>query len=205
MWSNSHHPQPQAILWPNSPSFVNGIGAAHPPQLHAVPRAPSHMLNALVPLNNHHVGSAPSVNPSLWDRRHTYAGESPDASVFHPGSLGNMRISGNSPHPLEFVPHNIFPRPGGNCMDVPIPSKNIGLHPHHQRCMIFPARGQMLPMMSSFDSPNERTRNRRNEGNSSQPENKKQFELDVDRIVRGEDKRTTLMIKNIPNKYVVIH
>ncbi|KAL0385272.1 UNVERIFIED_CONTAM: protein MEI2-like 4 [Sesamum radiatum] len=201
MWSNSQHPQPQAVLWPSSPSFVNGIGAAHPQQLHAVPRAPSHMLNALLPLNNHHVGSAPSVNPSIWDRRHAYAGESPDATVFHPGSLGNMRMSGNSPHPLEFVPHNIFPRTGGNCMDVPISSKNIGLHPHHQRCMIFPARGQMLPMMSSFDSPNERTRSRRNEGSSSQADNKKQFELDIDRIVRGEDKRTTLMIKNIPNKY----
>ncbi|KAL0357686.1 UNVERIFIED_CONTAM: protein MEI2-like 4 [Sesamum calycinum] len=203
VWSNSQHPQPQAVLWPSSPSFVNGIGAAHPQQLHAVPRAPSHM-NALLPLNNHHVGSAPSVNPSIWDRRHAYAGESPDATVFHPGSLGNMRMSGNSPHPLEFVPHNIFPRTGGNCMDVPISSKNIGLHPHHQRCMIFPARGQMLPMMSSFDSPNERTRSRRNEGSSSQADNKKQFELDIDRIVRGEDKRTTLMIKNIPNKYVVI-
>ncbi|GER55339.1 RNA-binding protein [Striga asiatica] len=200
MWSNSHHPQ--QILWPSSPSFVNGIGgAAHPQQMHTVPRAPSHMLNSLVPLNNHHVGSAPSVNPSLWDRRHAYAGESPDATVFHPGSLGNMRISGNSPHPLDFVPHNIFPRAGGNCMDMPIASKNIGLHPHHQRCMIFPARGQMLPMMGSFDSPNERARSRRNEGNSSQADNKKQFELDIDRIARGEDKRTTLMLKNIPNKY----
>ena len=197
MWSNTHHPQTQPILWPNSPSFVNG-----PPQMHGVPRAPSHMINALLPLNNHHVGSAPSVNNSIWDRRHAYAGESPDASVFHPGSLGNMRMSGTSPHPLDFVPHNIFPRPNGNCMDVPITSKNIGLHPHHQRCMIFPARGQMLPMMgSSFDSPNERTRNRRNDGNSNQPDNKKQFELDLDRILRGDDKRTTLMIKNIPNKY----
>ncbi|KAL3649904.1 hypothetical protein CASFOL_006307 [Castilleja foliolosa] len=209
MWSNSHHPQPQPIMWPSSPSFVNGVGAAAahpqvPQQLHAVPRAPSHMLNSLLPLNNHHVGSAPSLNHSLWDRRqHTYAGESPDAAaVFHPGSLGNMGISGNSPHPLEFVPHNIFPRAGGNCVDVPITSKNIGLHhPHHQRCMIFPSRGQMLPMMSSFDSPNERTRNRRNEGNLNQGENKRQFELDLDRILRGDDKRTTLMIKNIPNKY----
>ena len=68
---------------------------------------------------------------------------------------------------------------------------------------MFPTRGQMIPMMNSFDSPNERARNRRNEGSSSQPDNKKQFELDIDQIVRGEDKRTTLMIKNIPNKYVV--
>ncbi|KAG6426688.1 hypothetical protein SASPL_110915 [Salvia splendens] len=203
MWSNSHHPQqPQAVLWPNSPSFVNGIGAAHPSQMHAVPRAPSHMMNPLLSINSHHVGSAPSVNPSLWDRRNMYAGESPDAaSVFHPGSLGNMRMSGNSPHPLEFVPHNIFPLPGGNCVDLQMPSKNIGLHPHHQRCMIFPARGQMLPVMTSFDSPNERTRTRRNDCNSSQPDNKKQFELDLERIARGDDKRTTLMIKNIPNKY----
>jgi protein phosphatase 1 regulatory subunit 42 len=29
----------------------------------------------------------------------------------------------------------------------------------------------------------------------------KLFALDVDRIMSGEDKRTTLMIKNIPNKY----
>jgi protein phosphatase 1 regulatory subunit 42 len=27
------------------------------------------------------------------------------------------------------------------------------------------------------------------------------FALDVERILSGEDKRTTLMIKNIPNKY----
>ncbi|KAL3655905.1 hypothetical protein CASFOL_000301 [Castilleja foliolosa] len=209
MWNNPHHPRPQPNMWPSSPSFVNGVGAAAahpqvPQQLHGVPRAPSHMMNSLIPLNNHHVGSAPSVDHSLWDRRQlAYAGESPDAAtVFHPGSLGNMRISGNSPHPLDFVPHNIFPRAGGNCMDVPISSKSFGLHhPHHQRCMIFPSRGQMLPMMSSFDSPNERTRNRRNEGNSSQGDNKRQFELDLDRIARGDDKRTTLMIKNIPNKY----
>lgn len=201
MWTNSHQPQPQGIMWPNSPSFANGMAAAQPQQLHAVPRAPSHMLNAM--LNDHHVGSAPSVNPSMWDRRPAYVGESPDAALFHPGSLGNMRISGGSPHPLEFVPHSMFSSTGGSYTDMTIPSKNIGLHPHphNPRPVIFPARGQMHPMMSSLDSPNERTRNRRNEGSSSQSDNKKQFELDIDRILRGEDKRTTLMIKNIPNKY----
>lgn len=29
---------------------------------------------------------------------------------------------------------------------------------------------------------------------------KKQYELDIDRVFRGDDSRTTLMIKNIPNK-----
>ncbi|KAF3430907.1 hypothetical protein FNV43_RR25637 [Rhamnella rubrinervis] len=200
-WSNSYHPQPPAMMWPNSPSFLNGICAAHPPpRLHGFPGAPSHILSPTLPMNNHHVGSAPVVNPSVWDRRHAYAGESPEASGFHPGSLGTMRIS-NSPHSMEFLSHNIFPHVGGNCMDLPVPSKNVGLQSHHQRSMMFPGRGQMIPLMNSFDSPNERARSRRNEGNSNQVDNKKQYELDIDRIMRGEDNRTTLMIKNIPNKY----
>ncbi|KAK2973841.1 hypothetical protein RJ640_011769 [Escallonia rubra] len=200
MWTTPHHSQPQGMMWPNSPSFINGT--VHPAsRLHTLARAPSHMMNTLLPMSNHHVGSAPSVNPSLWDRRHPYAGNSPDSSVFHPGSLGNMRVSGSSPHPLEFISHKIFPHAGGNCLDLPIPSKSVGLHSHHQSCAMFPSRGQMIPMMGSFDSPNERVRSRRNEGHSNQADNKKQFELDIDRILRGDDKRTTLMIKNIPNKY----
>ncbi|KAL0311453.1 UNVERIFIED_CONTAM: protein MEI2-like 2, partial [Sesamum angustifolium] len=35
----------------------------------------------------------------------------------------------------------------------------------------------------------------------SQMDNKKQYQLDLEKIVNGEDSRTTLMIKNIPNKY----
>ncbi|CAN4124161.1 unnamed protein product [Withania somnifera] len=203
MWSNSLQPQPQGMMWPNSPTFVGGVCATRPQQLLAVPRAPSHVLNALVPINHHHVGSAPSLNPSLslWDRKHAYAGESPDASGFHPGSLGNMRISGNSPHPLEFISHNVFSCTGGNCIDLPMSSSNVGLHSHQQQSLMLPGRGQIIPMINSFDSPNERMRSRRNEGNSSQTDNKKQFELDIERISRGDDKRTTLMIKNIPNKY----
>ncbi|KAE8023783.1 hypothetical protein FH972_009446 [Carpinus fangiana] len=202
VWNSPYHTQPPGMMWPNSPSFVNGICGAHPtPQLHGLPRAPSNMLNSVLPIHNHHVGSAPAVNPSIWDRQHAYAGESPEASGFHPGSLGNMRISNNSLHAMDFVSHNIFPHVGVNCMDLPIPPKNIGLQSHHQRCMIFSGRGQMIPMMNSFDPPNERPRSRRNEGGPSQVDNKKQYELDIDRIMRGEDNRTTLMIKNIPNKY----
>ncbi|KAB1207707.1 Protein MEI2-like 4 [Morella rubra] len=225
-WNSSYHPQPPGMMWPNSPSFVNGICGAHPaPRLHGLPRAPSNMLNSVLPITGHHVGSAPSVNPSLWDRQHAYAGESPNTSGFHPGSLGSMRIpnssAGESPntsgfhpgslgsmrnpnsslHAMEFVSHSMFHQVGANCLDLPVPPKNIGLQSHHQRCMVFPGRGQMIPMMNPFDSPNERARSRRNEGSSSQADNKKQYELDIDRIMRGEDNRTTLMIKNIPNKY----
>lgn len=192
MWNPNPNPNPSphSMMWPNSPSLMNGVGSAP-----LVPRAPSHG-NAFLHMNNHqhqHVGSAPSVNPSIWDRRHSYAGESPDASVFHPGSLGNMRVPG-----LDFVSHNnMFPPP--HMGDMPIPSKTIA---HHQNNLMFPARGQMIPMMASFDSSSsDRARIRRTEATSNQADNKKQFDLDLDRIMRGEDRRTTLMIKNIPNKY----
>ncbi|EFJ36208.1 hypothetical protein SELMODRAFT_438348 [Selaginella moellendorffii] len=45
---------------------------------------------------------------------------------------------------------------------------------------------------------NSRHRSRRGDSNAA---DKEQFHLDLDRIVSGEDKRTTLMLKNIPNKY----
>lgn len=188
-------------MWPNSPSMVNGICNAYSPtRLHGLPIVPSHMVNTVLPIGNHHVGSAPAVDPSLWERRHAYVAESPEASGFHPGSLGSMRISNNnSLHSVGFVSHNIFPHVGGNCIDMPIPSKNVGLQSHHQRSMMFAGRGLMIPMMNSFDLPSERARSRRNEGAVNQAD-KKQFELDIDRILRGEDNRTTLMIKNIPNK-----
>ncbi|KAF5746374.1 protein MEI2-like 4 isoform X10 [Tripterygium wilfordii] len=196
-WSSSYQPQTPGMIWPNSPSFVNGVQT--PPQMHGLLRAPSHMLNTL-PMNNHHVGSAPTVNPSIWDRQHAYAMESPEAPGFHPGSLGTMRISNNSLHPMEFVSPSVFPRIRGNFMDLPIPPKIIGVQPQHQRSPMFPSRGPMMPMMSSFDYPNDRVRSRRNEGSINQTD-KKQYELDIDRILQGEDSRTTLMIKNIPNKY----
>ncbi|ONI29799.1 hypothetical protein PRUPE_1G215400 [Prunus persica] len=207
-WNNSYHPQAPGMIWPNSPSFVDGLSSAHPisaahpsTRVHGLPRAPSHMLNPALAIHNHHVGSAPVVNPSLWDRRRAYAGESAEASGFHPGSLGNMRMSNNSPHSMEFVSHNMFPHVGGNSMDLPISHKNVGLQTHHQGCMMFPGRSQMIPVMNSFDPPTERARSRRNEGSVNQADNKKQYELDIDRIMRGDDNRTTLMIKNIPNKY----
>ncbi|GAA0142420.1 RNA metabolism protein [Lithospermum erythrorhizon] len=199
MWSRAPRPQPQGIMYPNSPSFINGTCSPNPQQIHGIARAPSHLSSGFLPINNHHVGSAPSVNPSLLERRNVFAAKSPDASVFNPGSLGSMSILGGSPHFMEFVPHNMFSSNGGS-MDFPTP-KNLQMHPQNQRCMVVPGRGQMVSMMSSYDSPSERARSRRNEGSSSQGDNRKQFELDIDRIMLGEDKRTTLMIKNIPNKY----
>ncbi|KAH0892759.1 hypothetical protein HID58_055188 [Brassica napus] len=84
-----------------------------------------------------------------------------------------------------------------------INSQNAVLRSPQQLSHLFPGRNPMVSMAGSFDSPNERYRNlshRRSESSSSHAD-KKLFELDVDRILRGDDVRTTLMLKNIPNKY----
>ena len=88
-------------------------------------------------------------------------------------------------------------------MDLSMSQKNVELQLLHPRSSVYNGRGQFIPIMSSVDSPHERARSRRSEGSINQAD-KKQYELDIDRIIRGEDKRTTLMLKNIPNKYVFL-
>ncbi|KAJ6418002.1 hypothetical protein OIU84_001399 [Salix udensis] len=201
VWKNSksgqQHPS-SGMIWQNSPSFVNGVPAHHLPHMPGFPRGHAVMLNsAPAP---HHIGSAPAVNPSLWERQHTFSGESPEASSFHLGSLGSGFPGSSPPHPMEISSHNIFSRGGRSCMDM---TKGTVLSSSPQMCHMFPGRNSMISMPSSFGSPNERVRNlshRRIESNSNHSD-KKLFELDIDCILRGEDNRTTLMIKNIPNKY----
>ncbi|OAY30614.1 protein MEI2-like 1 isoform X4 [Manihot esculenta] len=202
IWSNSNSGQQHhgnRMIWPNSPSFANGVHAHHLSHMPGLPRTPPVMLNTLPA--HHHIGSAPAVNPSLWDKRHAYSGESPDSSSFHLGPLGSVGFPGGSPpHPMDIASLNIFSHVGGNCMDV---TKNAGLHTGHPMCHIFPGRNPMISMPAPFDSSNERVRNlshRRMESNTNHSD-KKQYELDIDHILHGEDSRTTLMIKNIPNKY----
>ncbi|XP_045798291.1 protein MEI2-like 4 [Trifolium pratense] len=91
-----------------------------------------------------------------------------------------------TPHCVEFVPHNMFP--------------HFGLNFHNQRGMMFPGRNHMVN--NSFDA-HKRVRSRRNVGTSNLADLKR-YELDIDCIMRGEDNRTTLMIKNIPNKYTSV-
>ncbi|XP_011623405.1 protein MEI2-like 4 isoform X2 [Amborella trichopoda] len=204
VWGNPnayHHPHaPGPMMWSSSPSFVNGVHS-RPPQLHGFPRADGHLVNPVLSLHHHHVGSAPVMNPSLWDRRHGYTNESADASGFHPGSLGSVGFAGSSGlHPIDLAAHNLLGHHGANNMNPSLSSPNLGL-PSPQHRHMYPPRSPMMGMPAPFDNPTERARSRRNEASSNQADNKKQYELDIDRILRGEDIRTTLMIKNIPNKY----
>jgi hypothetical protein len=202
MWNNSnnfhHHPN-SAVIWPNPVSFVNNVPSRPPTQVHGLPRPPSHMLENVSPVHHHHVGSAPAINPSVWDRRYGYAGDLTEAPSFHPGSVGSIGFPGSPQlHPVEL--NNIFSQTRGNCMDPAVSPALVGT-PSPQQRGLFHGRNPVAPL-PSFDSSSERMRSRRNELSANQSDNKRQYELDVDCILRGEDSRTTLMIKNIPNKYV---
>jgi hypothetical protein len=204
MWNNSnnfHCHSNSPVLWQNPGSYVSNVPSRPPAQVHGVPRAPSHMLGNVLPMHHHHVGSAPAINPSLWDRRNGYAKELTEAPNFHPSSVGSMGFPGSPQlHGLEL--NNIFSQTGGNRMDAAVSPVQIGGPSPQQRGPMFHGRNPMVPL-PSFDSPGERMRSRRNDSNANQFDNKKQYELDVERIMQGDDTRTTLMIKNIPNKYVV--
>ncbi|PON67222.1 Splicing factor-like protein [Parasponia andersonii] len=198
-WNNpSSYQQPpsSSSAWRNSPSFVNGLQAHCFPQTQGLPRTSPHILNSSSPLP-HHIGSAPAINHSLWER-HAY---SPETSGLHLGSLGSAGFHGSPQlHFMDISSHKIFSQVGGNCIDMTV---NAPQHSSRRGCHIFPGRNPVISMPTSFDSLHESARSlshRRNEVNSNNVD-KRQYELDIDRILNGEDSRTTLMIKNIPNKY----
>lgn len=201
LWSNTNTQQQNpssGMMWPNSPSHINSIPTQRPP-VTVFSRAPPIMVNMASSPVHHHIGSAPVLNSPFWDRRQAYVAESLESSGFHVGSHGSMGFPGSSPsHPMEIASHKNFSHVGGNRMDLN--SQNAVLRSPQQLSHLFPGRLSSMP--GSFDSPNERYRNlshRRSESSSSNAD-KKLYELDVDRILRGDDTRTTLMIKNIPNK-----
>ncbi|XP_062225511.1 protein MEI2-like 4 isoform X2 [Phragmites australis] len=196
---NLHHQPSSPMLWPSTGPFINNMPSRPLMQVHGISRAPSHMIENTIPMDHQHVGSAPAVNPSIWDRQHGYAVKMMEASGFQPGSAGSMGFPG-SPHLHRLEPNSMFPHTGGTFMDPAMSPAHMSA-PSQHRGHMFHRRSHMAPIQSSFDSPGERMRSRRNELSPSQSDNKRLYELDIERIVRGEDFRTTLMIKNIPNKY----
>jgi RNA recognition motif-containing protein len=57
------------------------------------------------------------------------------------------------------------------------------------------------PGSFGLDNSIDRGRTRRVDSSALQADNRKQYQLDLEKIRKGDDTRTTLMIKNIPNKY----
>ncbi|KAL6619872.1 hypothetical protein ACP70R_035011 [Stipagrostis hirtigluma subsp. patula] len=182
-WTNSNG-------FPQSPSAPMLLSNFQPPMhMHSYPAVPPHMLNSGAhPMDQHHLGSAPSNGGSF-------------ASVhsFHPGSLENVGFSGSPQlYPSDF---SVFLPTRGSYRETVFSPVSAGFPSLQQICHPINRRNPMAHVSSSYDATNDRIRSRRHDGNAAHSENKKQFELDLDRIAKGEDSRTTLMIKNIPNKY----
>ncbi|CAH8306397.1 unnamed protein product [Eruca vesicaria subsp. sativa] len=126
-----------------------------------------------------HVGSAPS-------------GFLPRSS--ETSSIGSAAFRGAS--------GNVIPR---NMREAGSPSFKTVSSPRHSQ--LFMGNGSSYPWSvaptASNDGPLEDGRSQQFGSSNiiNQVDVKKQFQLDLSKIMSGEDLRTTLMIKNIPNKY----
>jgi len=79
--------------------------------------------------------------------------------------------------------------------DAPVPhgvsANRFSIPPHHA------SMSNAASSLNTSTGPSSSSGRRRREVDSSESE----FSLNIDRVVQGLDRRTTLMIRNIPNKY----
>lgn len=204
IWGSSSHYQQNSssVAWP-----MPGMGHSFNPVAHSQPQSfgytgsQGHFINTILPTHRHHVGSAPSGDPLLLERQFGYFAESPDTPFFNSVTRGAVGVPGSTGSTLMSGAHSIINSGsiGNNGGFESAVSPNVGMMSPHHRTHLFLATG--IPMSGTSDGIADCGRLRRTESGGAQADNKKQYQLDIDRILRGEDMRTTLMIKNIPNKY----
>ncbi|XP_057956625.1 protein MEI2-like 2 isoform X2 [Malania oleifera] len=188
---------PNASAWPTSP-VVHPLASSGQGQV--FPYSSQH--GSFLGSHHHHVGSAPSGVPI--DRQFGYFPESPETSVMSPVTFGGISLTRKN--------GSYMMNTGGRAAlsaGIALPGNMNENSPPSFRMMSLTRHGSLFPGNGSYLGPGiavneglgDRARSRRVENNGSQIENKKQYQLDLDKIISGEDTRTTLMIKNIPNKY----
>ncbi|KAJ8479012.1 hypothetical protein OPV22_022739 [Ensete ventricosum] len=150
--------------------------------------------------HHHPVGSAPSVVP--FERQYGYFPESPETSFINQVAFGNTGINRNGGSLLL----NTTPRAtmnqgimSGNMPDNSSPNMRM-MPPQRFGPVLFPSPPYSGLSSIGIDGLVDRNRSRRVDNHGGQLD-KKQYQLDLDKINKGEDTRTTIMIKNIPNKY----
>lgn len=184
--------QPQGM---GSSMISNGLG---PGKNFLYPSSHGSFLGSSHNQHLHHVGSAPSVVP--FEKQFGYISEPQETSSMSQFAFGNIGINRNGGSSLINVNSRSTMNQGiisGNMPDSNSP--DVRMMPAQRFGPIFGP----YPGLSSIgiDNPVEWNRNRRIENQGSQADNKKLFQLDLEKIIKGEDARTTIMIKNIPNKY----
>ncbi|RYR79320.1 hypothetical protein Ahy_A01g004145 isoform C [Arachis hypogaea] len=157
----------------------------------------SHRSSFLGSQPHHHIGSAPSG--LHFDRHFNYFPESPDASLMSPVGFGNLNLSDRSFMMNRSSHASLGGSAGLSGNTAENGSPNFGV-------LSLPRHGSLLLGSSSYSGPGATnteglSRSRRPENSGNPIDSKKLYQLDLDKILSGEDTRTTLMIKNIPNKY----
>eukprot|EP01018_Ginkgo_biloba_P017471 Gb_11658 [translate_table: standard] len=194
----SHH-----LPWskPSIGHSFNGSGCSQPQGYLYSGRQGPHVSSSIAS-HHHHVGSAPSGEPSL-ERHLGYFTESPDMSFVSPGSLGAISCANGNPV-VSIGAHGVL-NSGATAIatngNIENGSTSFGGMSPQCKGHMFLGGGLTGSMTNYGEGPNERGRSRRSDNSASQADNKKQYQLDLEKIMRGEDTRTTIMIKNIPNKY----
>uniref|UniRef100_A0A2P2MEN2 Uncharacterized protein MANES_17G065000 n=1 Tax=Rhizophora mucronata TaxID=61149 RepID=A0A2P2MEN2_RHIMU len=195
---NPYSEQPPSSVWAtqstNHPFSSNGKGHGFPYTNHN---------SSLIGSSQHHqhVGSAPSGVP--LERHLGFFPKSSETSFINPVTLGGMGLGCNDGNFMmnmgsrASMNAGILPR---NMSENGSPSYRMMSSPRLSPLLLgnVPYPGLASSSMEAFT---DRGRSRRVENNVNQVDSKKQFQLDLDKIISGEDTRTTLMIKNIPNKY----
>ncbi|XP_019435216.1 PREDICTED: protein MEI2-like 2 [Lupinus angustifolius] len=149
---------------------------------------------------HHHVGSAPSGLP--FDRHFNYFPESVETSVKSSVAYGSLNHSDD----------NYFMNMGARApvgVVTGFPGNRTEISSPNFRMMSLPRHGSLFlgnglysgPGATNTEGLTERGRSKQPDNSGNQIDSKKHYQLDLDKIMRGEDTRTTLMIKNIPNKY----
>ncbi|KAK6264528.1 RNA recognition motif domain - like 10 [Theobroma cacao] len=152
--------------------------------------------------HHHHIGSAPSGVP--LERHFGFFPESSDTSFMSSAAFGGMGVG----HSDGGFMVNMGSR-AAISSGISIPrnvsengSSSMRMMSSPRLSPVFLGNGPYPGLVpNGMEGLTERGRSRRVENNGNQLDNKKQFQLDLDKIISGEDIRTTLMIKNIPNKY----
>lgn len=150
---------------------------------------------------HHQVGSAPSGLP--LDRHFSYFPESPDASLMSPVGFGNLNHGDGNFMVNMGARASVGVSVGLSGTNTEIISPNFRMmSPLPRHGSLFLGNGSYTgPGATTIEGLAERARSRRPDNNGNQMDSKKLYQLDLEKIISGEDTRTTLMIKNIPNKY----
>ncbi|KAK8958226.1 Protein MEI2-like 2 [Platanthera guangdongensis] len=193
LWGSPHHltEHDQTCSWSRTSLGHSSISNG---QVHSFPYSTHHGLLSAP----HHVGSAPSGVP--FERHFDQLNEASESSFVRPVSFGKIGICGNEG---SLMVNSVPPRGPVSPSSSLFGSFSENASPGFRMTgHIFPASFHYTGHgCNSLEEFTERGRTLRADNNGNPLDGKKQFQLDLDRIISGEDTRTTLMIKNIPNKY----